>query len=815
MKIKYFPIFFLISLFVHSQTHTWTRTNPGGGGAFSTIEAGPTGIILAGSDLSGAYRSLDGGQTWDVIGASSGLTETHVSGLGFHRIDGNILFIGTENGIFRSSDGGNTVTKVLQSGYITDIKFAVNVPNIGYAAYHPAWNTANAKVYKSTDNGLTWNQVSTNLPANIHILKIEIDPTDANTVYILTGNGRFVCGPADVFKSTDGGVTWTNLTSTMPEILDLAIDPNQPQNVYVTTMNADCSAQWYWTDLDGSLYKSTDGGNTWGTPLSNRTGVIFLDPSNSSIIRLIDPREPYLWNPDAGTWTSIDGGQTFTQTGDVNNWDYFFITDPIFCYSSSFNGITKTLGKDLSNPNNIYWVNSQWAFKSTDNGTTFQNIFTDEVSPGWWRSRGFDNVDMLDIAINETHPDTIFIAYFDMGIWRSFDGGESWQSCNDSNFTDSWNGQGGNCHTILSDPQRPNVVWASQSENQDGQYPTYLIKNTQTGNRNAWTASHNGLPLREIKGLSLDRTSPVNNRTLYLTADDDVYKSTDDGVNWTKVFDCNGCRFTAVDPFNGQIVYAGGEKGVWRSDDGGATWTDISHPEMKASPGADYWDYGSYDGVFDILPDPDQAGRVYVTAFGLGKGLYRSDDYGNTWTKILTDDFIRKVEVVSGYNHIIYATSSSAISEGGYAPNSNGVWFSNDGGLTWTQQNQGMAWPFALTVQVDTRNNPIVFVGSPGTGYQKSPVPPSSMKSTKMRRKPLVKVYPNPAQDIVMLETESHHIQVDITTLTGRTVMQKDFSSPPFQINLSNLLEGIYLIRISGDNNQKFTVKKLIVNRHL
>ena len=593
-------IFFCIPILSFARLHNWERTNPGGGGAYSTIEAGPTGIIIAGSDLSGAYISVDGGETWDVIGARNGLTETDVCGIGFHRFNGDIIYLGTENGLFRSNNGGDTVVKVLDSGYITDIEFATDDPNIGYAAYHPSWDALNGEVYKSIDNGLTWNKVSSNLPDNIHILKIEIDPTDADIVYILTGKGRFVCGPADVFKSTDGGITWVNLTSHLSEIMDFAIDPVNPQNVYLTTMNVDCSAPWYWTDLEGNLYKSTDGGNTWGTPLYDLTGVIFIDPSNPAVIRLIDPREPYPWVPTAGTWTSTDGGESFVKTGDVNDWDKFFNTDPIFCYGTSFNGICKTLGKDLSSSNTIYWVNTQWAFKSTDNGSVFQNIFTREVSPGWWRSRGFDNVDMLDITINESHPDTVFIAYFDMGIWRSFDGGESWQSCNDGYFTGSWNGQGGNCHTILSDPQRSHVVWASQSENQDGEYPTYLIKNTQTGERTAWVASHEGLPLREIIGLSLDRTSPVNNRTLYVTAEGDVYKSTDDGATWTMVFDCDGCRFTAVDPFNGNIVYAGGEEGLWRSMDGGVTWIDVSHSEMKASEGSSYWDYGSYEGVFDI-----------------------------------------------------------------------------------------------------------------------------------------------------------------------------------------------------------------------
>ncbi len=795
LKLTVFP--FLPSV-LFAQTHYWERTNPGGGGAFSTIDAGPTGIILAGSDLSGAYRSTDGGQTWDVIGASRGLTETHVSGVGFHRFNGDILFIGTENGLFRSGNGGDTVVKVLASGYITDIEFATDRPHIGYAAYHPAWDMPGGEIYRSTDNGLTWSQVSTNLPDSIHILKIEVDPTNADIVYVLTGNGRFVCGPADVYKSTDGGITWVNLTPSLPEVLDFAIDPTNPQVLYLTTMNADCSAPWYWTDLDGYLYRSTDGGSTWGTPLYNLTGVIFLDPSDSATIRLIDPREPYPWNPTAGTWTSTDGGHTFVKTGDVNDWDTFFNTEYVFIYSSSYNGITKTLGRDLSDPNTIYWVNSQWVFKSTDNGSVFQNVFTDEVSPGWWRSRGIDNVDVLDIAINENHPDTIFITYFDMGIWRSFDGGESWQSCNDTVFTDGWYGQGGNSHTILSDPDRPNVVWASQSENQNGEYPTYLIKNTNTGERTDWVASHSELPLQEIIGLSLDRTSPVSNRTLYVTAMGDVYKSTDDGATWTMVLDCDGCRFTAVDPFNGQIVYAGGEEGVWRSTDGGATWVDISLPEMKASPGSNYWDYGSYDGVFDIEPDPDRPGRVYVTVLGAGKGLYRSDDHGDTWVKILTDNYMRKVAVVPGYNNILYATSSSAISEGGYDPASNGVWFSSDTGRTWSRQNEGMAWPFALTVAVSLNPSPVVFVGSPGTGYQKSPVPIPTRTEEDPPESAGIRVSFVSEAGRIVVESDVPYKRIKVFSAAGRLLMVEEGFALRRVVDISTLGRGVYFVELEG-----------------
>jgi len=799
----------LIPIVLSAQIHTWQRTNPGGGGAFSTVGASASGIIIAGSDLSGAYRSTDGGQTWDVIGVNKGMTETHVSGVGFHRTDGDILYIGTENGIFRSADGGESVHQVLIGGYITDIEFGTNNTNIGYASYHPTYNSNNGVIYKSADNGLSWSQSSTNLPSGIRILKIVVNPNDANTVYILTGQGRFACGPADVFRSTDGGVSWTNLTSSLPEILDLAIDPNNPQNIFITTMNAHCNEPFYWTELDGDLYKSTNGGTSWGSPLYKQSGVIWVDANNSSNIRLIDPREPYPWVATSGTWTSTNGGSSFTQTGDVNNWDIFFNNDIFYCYSSSYNGICKTLGEDLSDPTNYFWVNYQWIFKTTDYGTIFTNIFTDEVSSGWWQSRGFDNVNMMDISISKANADIIYAAYFDIGLWRSLDKGASWQSCNDPIYSGNWEGNGGNCATVLADPERSKVVWASQSENQNGQSPTYLLKNINTGDKNSWALSNTGLPDEEIMGLSIDENSPMNNRTLFVTALGDVYKSVDDGATWSMSLNCNGCRFTAVDYFDGNLIYAGGENGLWRSTDGGTNWTDQSHTQMKAGSGIFFWDE-NYDGVFDVKTDPNNANWVYVTALGNNKGLFKSTDKGNTWTKILTDDFMRKVAIVPQNSNMLYATSSSAFEAGGYEANSKGVWFSDDGGQSWTQQNQGMAYPFAMAVEVDKTANPTVFVGSPGTGFQKSDVPNPTSSAHILTEPNNIQIYPNPFSDKVVIEGDLTNYQIKVFDVIGNLVADYRGASSALTIDLTTLGSGIYFVSVQHEVYGPLSVYKII-----
>ncbi len=706
---------------VNFDSIKWKRTNSGGGGAFNVIGASASGTIFVGSDLSGVYRSIDGGISWEVPGVNEGFTETHVSALGFHPSNGAIVFVGTENGLFKSDDGGFSFYKVLNWGYITDIQLCLSAPDTGYLVLHSAYNIADATVYKTVDGGNTWFPTAGSLPANIHGLKLVVHPDNPDIAYLLTGMGRFACGDANVFRTTDGGTSWTNITTGLPPIMDIAIMQQHPDTLYLTTMEAHCDSPYYWYNLNGSLYRSDDGGSTWQA-LANKTGVIVLDPANPSFVRLIDPREPFLWNPDAGTFSSYDGGSSFVKTGDVAQWDVFFNGDPYWCYGTSFNGIVKTIGFDMSNPQNVFWVTSQWAYKSSDTGNNLTNIFTNQVSSGRWRSRGLDNITMMDVEINKANPNRIHLGYFDIGIWSSEDRGYSWYFGNDTFYTGSWEGHGGNVISIASDPQRENIIWITQSENQNGQYPTYLIKNNNYADPLSWENASNGLPLIEIMGISLDLNSPVNNRTLFVTAQGDVYKSTDDGLSWNKVFDCNGCRFTAVDPLNSNIVYAGGEAGLWRSLNGGSSWSNISHPDMNTI-NQSFWDW-NYSGIWNVKTFSEYPTGVFVVVKGPNKGLYLSTDTGNTWIRLLTDDFLRDVTVVPGHPEFLIATSSSAFQAGGYEPNSNGILMSIDSGSTWQTVNNDMAFPFAAVVDAAVINDSaFIIVGIQGTGFQTTMIP--------------------------------------------------------------------------------------------
>jgi photosystem II stability/assembly factor-like uncharacterized protein len=120
-----------------------------------------------------------------------------------------------------------------------------------------------------------------------------------------------------------------------------------------------------------------------------------------------------------------------------------------------------------------------------------------------------------------------------------------------------------------------------------------------------------------------------------------------------------------------------------------------------------------------IATDNSNPAWVYVAIFAPGQGLYRSTDRGLTWTKLFTDDFLREVAVHPTNPNIIFVTSSKDDCCGGGPSTSTGVSRSTNGGSTWTQVNQGLAWPFARGLAISAEKPSLVFIGTPGNAFQR------------------------------------------------------------------------------------------------
>ncbi len=760
--IKFLNIIILINFAflgtIFSQGNNWIRTNPGGGGAIAVVGATASGAIIAASDLSGIYKTTDNGNSWTVYGATQGLMNDGITSLGFNPTDGNTFIIGTYVGAYKTTDGGNTIYKVnLETvnpdadGYIESIGMAFSDANIGYIAHYEDWNDI-LTFMKTTDGGDNWSIVPTSgIPPNTRVVKLLVDKNNANLVYALGGKGRFGCSLPYLYKSTNGGTSWSRIATGLTSILDFDLHPTNPNIIYVSTFKMaanGCNLEmWQYAEDIGELYKSTNGGTSF-TQLFNIGGIISVgaNPNNITVVNIINLSSS---DQNSGTFKSTDGGTTWTHTGFVNNW-YIGWTDENYAFGFSYYGLTKTLAKDYFNPNKMYGSFGQWAWSSTDGGDHINNISTKNITSTTYLSTGLENINGNWINVNDENPDIIYIGHYDLGFWYSKDKGASWKrSLPDNNaYPDYvwWAGGGSNCNFVLSDPERENIVWACFSKDQPDTKSS-LFKSTEYGEN--WSISNSGLVDAGLTmhGISLDENSPVNNRTLYLTEEGNVYKSTNDGNSWTKILTNGGLKFTEVDKFNSQLIYAGGENGFWRSTDGGTNWTETGLQEMRKThtnirndiiptfPEINY-DNGypdttlfPWEGVFEIKADPNIANRVYVIAHGKGKGLYRSNDAGITWEKLYTNENMRSVAIAKQNSNLIYATSSLAYDSGGFDSTSLGVLVSYDAGLTWDFDNVGMAWTKGGRVVIDNSSSPYVWVYSPGTGVQKKNLPKVKLKT--------------------------------------------------------------------------------------
>ena len=691
-------ITFIAILFVLPvSSQFWQAINIGGGGWFERVSVDFDGNIYAASDLSGAYVSRDNGSSWSIIAAKHGMTSTHVAGFGMSPLDSSVVFIATEEGVFKSTDGGLNFTHPLINGYIETIAVANN--SVAYAAYHSDYNIADGSIYKTVDGGNSWVELNNNLPNNLRIIKLIVETNQPQHLYLLSGEGRFATGVQAAYRSLDGGVSWMLISDDFTEnVVDIAIDLSNPQIIWVTVNDADIN-------MHKHLYKSTDFGLNF-SHVFQHGGVIWLDANNSQHIRLFDSQRQFdfVGEDRDGVWESLDGGVSWNQISDAASfglgWTKIFHTRTTSPHSVAIYN------------NSLFWVNDQTIYASFDGGLTVQQLYTNEVSPNHWSSTGIDNAVIVELEADKIDNNVLWAGFIDMGVWRSDDQGASWQSCNRASETGVWEGFGGNSWTIETDSDRDGYVWTMQSEDEIG--PAVLLRSSNRGGSDcqSWSVIGSGLPASPLLGLSLDLSefNPTQ-RTMYISANGDVYRSINDGDTWTMVLANGGMRTTAVSQ-NG-TVFAGGENGIFRSIDG-VSFTNITLAGMTGSvndlPVTDGW-----TGVSSIVPNPGIAfpNRLWVVVHGVG--IYKSEDNGDNWQLMLTDPFVWELTVSMHDDGHMFASSSSAFDHGGYDSNSKGMWESKDSGQSWQNTSNNLDWPFALSVEFSPDND-YTYIGSPGAG---------------------------------------------------------------------------------------------------
>src|SRR5947209_18559273 len=276
--------------------------------------------------------------------SSNGPDGANVLSLAVDRSNPAIIYAGTTNGVFKSTDGGESWTGSLPNIYVRIVAIAPSTPTTLYAA-------SDRGIYKSTDSGGSWNAVNNGLENQrgpINILAMAIDPTNPNIAYVA---GPDIDDPSNtykaIYKSTDGGTSWSITKHSIRYYAIhnvLAIDPISPNIIYAAGSVG-----------NGTVWKSIDNGRSWsivdvGPDYRSTVLSLVIDPTNTNVI--------YAGTSGQGLYRSIDGGATwsafrdelpFYNTRDDGQHDFFGISsimiDPInpsIIYAGTHGGVFKS-----------------------------------------------------------------------------------------------------------------------------------------------------------------------------------------------------------------------------------------------------------------------------------------------------------------------------------------------------------------------------------------------------------------------------------------------------------------------------------------
>jgi photosystem II stability/assembly factor-like uncharacterized protein len=614
------------------------------------------------------------GLRYRLVGPSRGGRVTTVTGVPSQP---KTFYMGVASGgLFRTTDSGASWNPLTDGkvplGSTGCVAVADSDPNIIYLGTGSDAVRSNVStgrgVYKSIDGGQSWKFAG--LYDGGQISSVRIHPMNPDIVWVSAQGDIFKPNSErGVFKTTDGGQTWRKVLFLSDGLgaMDLELQPGNPNVVYTWMSRLERKP---WTIISGSreggFYKSRDGGEhfekvTNGLPaeLIGKANLAITAAKPDRVYALIEAK------PGGGLYVSEDAGQTWK----LGNSQAALIQRP-FYYA--------TLGADPTNGDVVY-AGAESFFKSTDGGKTF-TIF---------RTPHGDN---HDIWINPTDS-RIMIQSNDGGANVSTDGGRTWSSqmnqptaeiygvwvdnqfpyklygAQQDNTTliissqadpasrDDWR-VGPGCETgpIMPHPRNPNIVYGSCK----GQYG---VMNLATGlEKNYWIGAQSlyGNPASDLilrfQRVSPMATSPHDPDVLYYGSQY-LHRTRDKGVTWEKISpdltarpeccqgisgepitrDITGEEFystlyaIAESPLEKGLIWTGANDGPFHvTRNNGKTWTNVTPKDLPPGGRVQY-----------IEPSPHRRGSAYYAVYRWLLGdyqpyLYRTDDYGKTWTR-LTD----------------------------------------------------------------------------------------------------------------------------------------------------------------------------------
>lgn len=639
-------------------------------------------------------------------------------------------FGATGGGLWKTTDAGLNWEPVtdgqIHSASVGAVRVCESNPDVVYIGMGETQLRGNVQqgdgVYKSTDAGETWQHVG--LTETQNISRIRIHPEDCNTLWVAAlGVHSAPNEERGIFKSNNGGVTWHKVLYRDANTggVDITIDPNNPAVMYASLWEA-----WRrsWSMSSGGpgsgLFKSVDFGETWteitrndGLPegIIGKIGVALSPAAPHRVWALIEADE-------GGLFRSDDAGGTWIRVNDERN-----LRQRAFYYTRVY--------ADPLDPDVMYALNTGF-YRSRDGGVTFRPI---RVPHG----------DNHDLWIAPDNPDRMINAN-DGGANVSFNGGQTWTDQNYStaqfyrvmttnhfpywicgaqqdnstacitprgweHLSDNAGGPDhlipvGGCESgyIASKPDDPDIFYAGCY---GGSLSRFNYGNGQIRPVNVWPENPMGQSAEDL----IERvqwTFPIvfshhASNVLY-TGTQKVWRTTTEGQRWEQISpDLTRADPTTMGPSGGPItrdqtsvetyatvfaiapsyhdanvIWAGSDDGyVSVTRDGGVNWANVTPPDAP-----------DFVRINTIEASPNTPGKAYVSGIRYlvdndrSPYIWRTDDYGQTWTKIVNgipeDDFIRATREDPTRPGLLYAGSERT------------VYVSWDDGVNWQPLSQNL-----------------------------------------------------------------------------------------------------------------------------
>ena len=656
--------------------------------AVAAVQEGPRLTVYVGAASGGVWKSVNGGTTFKPV-----FDKQPVQSIGAITIDPKnpkVIWVGTGeawtrnsvsigDGIYKSVDGGDNWVNVglPESERIAKILVDPTESNTVYACVPgKLWSDSDQRgLYKTTDGGKAWVKVLKGANASTGCSMASLDPQNPKTIYAgmwdfrrqgwtfrSGGNGPDAPSGSGLFKSTDGGASWTDLDANAAKGLPakpwgrvaVTVAPSKPNVVYAFIEAA--------VPKNG-LYRSDDGGKTWEA--RDRSQLMIWRPFYFANL-IVDPKnENRLYKPDLSLIVSTDGGASFSNIGGGAHGDFHDVwIDP---------------------------ANTDHLITGDDGGLWYSY----DAGNKWWKAENLPVSQFYHVSVDLDRPYHVYGGLQDNSSWV----GESEYPGGITNSR--WeNMYGGDGFWMFVDPADPDYIYAEYQGGEIG----------RVNRRTHETRNVKPLPRYREGKLRYNWNTPIHvsatrKGTIYIGAQF-LFRSRDFGQTWDRIspdlttndpakqqqeqsggvtVDNSSAEMhttiyaIAESPKNPNVVWVGTDDGnLQLTRDGGKTWTNVARgikglpPQAWVSSiDAGHFDEGTAYATFDLhmFGDP----RPYA---------YRSRDYGKTWSALVAPD-----GPVRGYAHVI--KEDLANPDLLFLGTELGLWVSLDGGNQWAHYKGG------------------------------------------------------------------------------------------------------------------------------